>query len=246
MKSPNEEFCKSKFDDFLKKTPASTSIVWQEGDEPPDYYLSFDDARYAVEVTILMEKLAVGGSAMPKTTVMASLWDFVDEVEQTAKERNHLHGTYIVRFTKPIDNFREVKDSICTALLYYIEHTQDLDKSPGQIVFKRGSQSCVVEKLHSRADRIHKAGPNDSKWEGEVATEICNLLEERLANKHYKLREIALPQIVLLYDSYHFADQKMYKDTASKPLSAVTFHTVFIVQSDGDGFVLHSENMDWL
>ena len=246
MKSANEEFCKSKFDDFLKKTSVSASIVWQDGDEPPDYYLSLDDARYAVEVTILMEKLAVGASTMPRIAVIASLWDFVDEVEQIARERNLLHGTYIVRFSKPIENFHSMKENIRTALLYYIESTQDLDKAPSQIVLKRGRQSCVIEKLHSQSDRIHKTGPNNAKGEGEVATEICYLLEEKLAKKRYKLRNVTLPQIVLLYDSYHFADPEMYKHCGSKLSPLASFHTVFVVQSNSEGFILHSQNPGWL
>lgn len=248
MKSLNEEFCKSKFDDFLKKVQASASIVcgvWQDGDEPPDFYFTLDDIRYAVEITILTEKIAVGTFKMPRVAIAHSLWKFVDEVEQLARERHLLHGAYIVRFSKAIEDFSAVKDDIRIRLLGYIECTQAMEKSPGKTVFKRRRQSCIIEKLHTRSDRIHKAGPHNTKWGGEAETEICDLVEERLADKCYKLRNLALPKIALLYDSYHFAGSKMYKDCVYKLPSLSSFHTVFIVQSDSDGFILYSENLGW-
>ena len=59
MKSENEEFCKSKFDDFIRAKLRYSSIHWDDvaqTDEPPDYFLHLDGIKYAVEVTLLMEK----------------------------------------------------------------------------------------------------------------------------------------------------------------------------------------------
>lgn len=246
MKSANEEISKSKFDSFLKERSLSLPIEWKDGDEPPDYYLSVDGTRYAVEVTRFVENLVVGASTISRLAVIASLTDFVEEVEQITRTRKILRGTYIVGFSKPIENFREVKDEIGVALLQYIEKTRDSDREFKQVVFKHGRQSCDIQKLNLQADRIRRTGPHGVKWEGEVATDACNLLLERLTSKRAKLANVALPKIVLLYDSYHFADLETYRDCVSKLPSFASFHTVFLVQCESEGLVLYSQNLGWL
>ncbi len=247
MKSFNEELCKSRFENFLKGSSTTGPLSWEDGGEPPDYYLTIDGIRYAVEVTIVMETLEVGTSTMSTKAVMASLGNFVDEVELIARKQSILHGTYVVLFSKPITNFRDVKDTIRNALLAYIESTQVLGKAPQQVIFKRGRQTCSIEKIHSQADRIHKPGPTNGKREGDAALEICELLKNKLDEKLYKLRNVQPPKIVLLYDAYLFADPSMYRDCTSVLSSLFdSFHTVFIVHGNNQDFTLYSQNPGWL
>jgi hypothetical protein len=56
-KDEREEFCRSRFDAYLQQRNVSERIEWQEGPEPPDYYLAVGDQRFAVEVTTISEKL---------------------------------------------------------------------------------------------------------------------------------------------------------------------------------------------
>jgi hypothetical protein len=248
MKSATEEFCRSKFDEFLRRQSPSVSLKWHEvlqQDEPPDYYLELGEAKYAVEVTTLMESVSVGSTSIPQAAVVQSLWHFVDEVEQFARQGGYLKGTYVVGFLKPIDNFRVVREQIRDALLEYVKDTQDEDSAPEKAVFRRGAERCSIKKVHSLADKFHKAGPTDFKWEGEVASQICTLLDERLADKVDKLRTVVGPRILLLYDSYHFASLELYRQCVGRLPHVTFFHTVFIVQGENTGIVLHSENDEW-
>ena len=249
MKSPDEESCRSEFDDFLRKASPSVVIRWHEvrqQDEPPDYYLSLDGIEYAVEVTSLMETLPVGTLLLPYVAVTRSLWDFIDQVEETAKREGYLHGAYAVGFLGPIEYFSMVKDQIRAALLNYIETTQGLESAPERVVFGYGGQRCSIQKIHNAGTKIVKAGPTNFKWEGEAAIQICSLLEERLADKCRKLRNISAPKILLLYDSYHFADKQMFKDCVTKLSDLASFHTVFVVRGSTNSFILHTLNSDWL
>ena len=249
MKSETEEFCKSKFDAFLIKLFASSKVVWQDvaqKDEPPDYYLYLDKSKFAVEVTTLMEKVEVGTATLPEVAIIDSLWRFVDEVELIARNKRCLQGTYIVSFSQPIDDFGIVRDRIQDDLLDYIQATRFFRIIDAEAVFKQGRQQCAIQKLHNESDKITKAGPARSKWEGEAATDICHLLEERLTDKNYKLRNIVYPRILLLYDSYRFAASQMYKDCIPQLSSLASFHTVFVVQGDERSFVLYSQDSGWL
>lgn len=249
MKSANEDFCKSEFDDYLRKVAPVTAIQWQDvpqRKEPPDYYLSYDGIEYAVEVTTLMETIPVGMLSLPHAAVVQSLWGFVDEVEETAKRGGYLHGMYVVGFLQPIENFSVVREQIQAALLAYIAATQGLERAPEEEVFRHGPQRCSIQKVGNSRDKIEKAGPTDIKWEGEAAIQICSLLEERLADKCHKLRNIPNPKILLLYDSYRFADESLYKDCVARLADLAHFHTVFIVRGNAGNFVLHSHDGVWL
>ena len=63
MKSKSEELCKSCFDKYLREQLPDSNVVWEDVEqryEPPDFYLTIDNAKYAVEVTILILKADVG------------------------------------------------------------------------------------------------------------------------------------------------------------------------------------------
>jgi len=249
MKSKNEEFCKLKFDEFIRARSSHSSICWEDvaqEDEPPDYFLYLDGIKYAVEVTILMEKTGVGNLQLSQIAIVTSLWQLVDDVEASARNGNFLRGAYLVSFSRPIANLRNIRDQLFNDLLAYVRTTQNVSTAPEQVVFEHGKQKCTIKKMHDQKDYIGKAGPSGGKWEGEVVGEICDLLQERINSKHHKLSRIVGPKILLLYDAYHFANMGMFKRCASKILSLASFHTVFIVQSNSDGFTLSSINTSWL
>ena len=208
MKSKTEELCRSKFDEFMRAISESSSIRWQgvaQRDEPPDYYLYLNGAKYAVEVTSLMEKSEVGNLELPQIAVVASLWQLVDEVETTARRNDFLNGAYVVSFSGPLADFRKIRGRLFDNLLTYVKATRNLSTAPEQVVFQQGIQACTIQKHHDQKSYIGKVPPSRVKWEAEIAEEICALLEERVNAKHHKLREISDPKILLLYDAYHFA-----------------------------------------
>jgi hypothetical protein len=250
MKSESEEFCKDSFDKYLKKIIPASTIFWQDveqKDEPPEFYLTVNSLKYAVEVTILMQKVDVGAkNLLPVGIVRDFLRKFVvDEVEAVARSNSFLQGSYLVRFTKPITDFANNKGSIQSELLSYISATQSVSKSPPKLVYKRNRQECLIEKLHNEENRVIMGGPVIGNRESEALVEVKQLLENRLDEKQYKLSKIAYPKILLLHDKYYFLDLDAYKASISTVSSLQSFHTVFIVSRDNEGQVLHSQNTTW-
>jgi len=185
MKSKSEEFCKDRFDRFLKGLLPNSTISWEEvapADEPPEFYLSVDGTKYAVEVTILMQKAGVGArEPLPVGTIRDLLRRFVtDEVQSVARQQHYLHGTYLVTFSKPIDNFTNVKTAIQNELLSYIRTTQGLSKAPLEVIHKCGRQKCQIEKIRGGEDRVVMGGPAMFSWEGEAIVVVQQLLERSI------------------------------------------------------------------
>jgi hypothetical protein len=254
MKRADEELCKMQFDAFLRRFFAPSEVSWIEvaqQDEPPDYYLLLGNARFAVEVTTLLEKVPVGsGSPLPPAVISKILRDFVEEVEATAKAEGCLHGDYLVTFPTPIDDLTDVRSEIQGRLLDHIRSTGSLDSSSLEIVFERTvlqqrRQQCGIQKVGNRLDRVVSGEPVWAKWEGDATVDLCGLLNKSLDTKVNKLRDITVPKILLLLDEYVFADQDMYERCVPRISSLGSFHTVFVVQGNKRGFVFCSQRSDW-
>ena len=188
MKADSEEFCKMRFDTHLRKIIPTSNLLWtdvKQKDEPPDYYLSVDAIQYAVEVTILMQKVSVEAkNHLPVGIIRDLLSKFVkEEVEMVAKNSGYLRGAYLVVFSQPITNFADVKGAIQIELLSYISDTVASRKASRKVIYKNSREGCFIEKLNSEGNKVVMGGPFISKWEGESLAEAKQLLNERLDEK---------------------------------------------------------------
>lgn len=193
-----------------------------------------------------MAQVTVGKQVISTATAPFALWGIADEVASIAEAEGYHRGAYYVIFSTPIDNFSHIKKSLRDNLLAYIKETQFLENAPELTVFEQGLQKCSIQKLHDQKNYVGKVGPSGAKWEGEIASEICALLEERISTKQEKLREIYYPKILLFYDASHFSDYQMYQACLDRIPSLVSFRTLFLVPNDGQGILLYSECEEWL
>jgi hypothetical protein len=246
-KEESEQFCQSKFDEFLKSLKESSAIYWEKGDDPPDYYLYLDGVKFAVEVTRLMSKVGVGANKpLPLVIIIDLLKQIVVDVEREAKRDDYLQGTYLVYFSKPIENLASNRSVLQSGLLKYIRDTQNLGNALPQMIYKKDRQTCQIRKQDLNEDKVVMGGPNESKWDSEIIVEMCQLLVDRLIEKQRLLRNIVYPKILLLHDKYPFVDPARYKECMLTNSMLASFHTLFVIQGDGDFFVPYSENRVWL
>jgi hypothetical protein len=252
MKSKSEQFCKDCLERFIRKIYPSSSIIWEnveQNQEPPDYYLSVDETRFAVEITKLVRKERVGTEkSLPAGIIRDCLKRFVsDEIEGVARENGSLHGSYLVGFSKPITNFATVKNLIQSKLLTFVSDTQLADRASPQVVYKCNRQECQIEKLSNQDDNIIMGGPIISSWEGDAQAEVAQLIDDRLNEKKHRLRNINDPKILLLHNEYQFDNLVgIYKECILAESSLNTFHSVFVVHRSNEVDVLHSREPSWI
>jgi hypothetical protein len=251
MKSISEQFCRDSLERFIRKIDPSSSLIWEDVEqknEPPDYYLSVNKIRFAVEVTRLVRKEQVGTEKpLPVGIIRDFLKKFVsDEIEAVARDNGSLHGSYLVSFSKPITNFAAVKDLIQSELLTFVSDTQLAGQASPQVVYKCCRQECQIEKLSNLDDKVFMGGPIISNWEGDAQAEVAQLIYDRLNEKTHRLRNINNPKILLLHNKYQFSDLiRIWKKCipAESPLDI--FHAVFVVHGSKEAEVLHSREPSW-
>ena len=106
MKREDEEFCKSRFSEFLANVLKTKGIEWEDGprNEPPDYYLTINNTRFAVEVTqfqVTRDTILGTGRVLEKT-YEAWCRQLVEEIEGIVISEGVLKGTYVISFDAPI------------------------------------------------------------------------------------------------------------------------------------------------
>ena len=72
------------------------AATWVDGEDPPDYWLEQNGRRYAVEVTEIMQRVAVGLRKFDERDVLESLRRAVAQVESELMAEGGLTGTFAI------------------------------------------------------------------------------------------------------------------------------------------------------
>jgi hypothetical protein len=239
----DEEKCKAAFHAFLTSDQHLEDIVWKDGDEPPDYYLSLGNTRYAVEVTQARELISIDNKTRSDLDFLVTVTRFIKEIEREAIVSGILTGAYSVRF-KPLDNFGKLKQRIRREITDYLRSTQDVSSAAERVIIEEDSSRWEITKRH--CDRTYlSCGTTDGKWHGEAIRDLSTLLDRVLITKARKLAAIPKPWILLIADRYPWLDHSDWHESAIGLKSIGDFHTVFLVSGDRGNHVLHSQNVNW-
>ena len=179
---------------------------------------------------------------------------FTEHVEEVASQRGSLSGTYIVDFSGPmaVSDFRRVRRETLQRLLDYIERTKPEVAAPSEVVRYEDRRVCAIQKVNDQADMVDEAF-SDAAWvdSPEVADFECQVLKFALTQKKQKLQQKSIQdprllssrRMLVLLNTYVFAQQAMYVECANRVEDLDFFHSVFVVQGDGGGFLLHTSDL---
>ena len=205
-----ETLCKEKLEAYLgKKYPAEVPI-WSPGSEPPDFWMSFYNSNYAVEMTSIVDRFEVGSISLPEPSVDKSLSKFVTQMETQAKEERILNGTYLVQFRKPVQNLRNVKEKIQILIMDYLCKTADVESAPEKLIWSSSEDVCFISKIHGNKDRLYCGWPPRGSFEEAAKTELCKMLDHALKTKAKKMLHIPDPKIIVIHDYYGLASKEAY------------------------------------
>lgn len=238
----DEEFAKSQFDVYLQSKLTETSILWQDGDEPPDYYLHMDKIKYPVEVTRLVEQVETPRGQIPKTGIDASARDIAQQVQKEAIQRGILKGKYFISFPYAYRDFYDSRKKLIIQILDFIDQTQpDIRVDIADIKIE-GESYCLIQKTNNLENSVAVgAFQPSSKFELEAFNEGCQLLEKVINNKAKLLSKLDQPKILLIIDQYNFVEPENYLRCISKISAVSEFHTIFLIHTwDNRGIVLHT------
>src|SRR6266545_1912435 len=204
---------------------------WRRGKEPPDYYLRVGPAAYAVEVTRIMDKHAVGGSSHSTHGVRAALQELSQRVDREALGAGVLSGTYCMTLA-PVPNLRGI--------------ARELVAGPRVVLLPLPlGRKIAIQKVAASPNHVGAVmliGP--VKRAHVVQDDLRRLIRESLERKRARLARVRLPRVLLLIDSYVYGDLEHWRAAAAQ-LDLAGFHTVARIADTGVCQLLHSEAHSW-
>ena len=255
MKREDEELCRSIFDVHLLTLFEREEINWipvEKRYEPPDFYLELAGDKYAVEVTSIIEKIRIGTKGeISYLSTLFPLKELVDRVSDRAKQDGYLHGGYLVMFKDPFENFAKIKTRLETDLLEYIANTKNKNSSPELTIFEKYDQKCTITKVHNQANEVRMLWDRGGINVDGLEADICRLVKERLHEKEYRLRNIRLPKIILLYDLYGFGEYSLNNPSLRRRCAVAladslsSLKAMFVVRGGSKGFIFYPEESRW-
>jgi hypothetical protein len=228
----DEEFARESFSRALPRFGSSEPVSWEEGTEPPDFFLNLGAERYAVEVTRIVGQIELGGRKESKRKSGALLQRFADELQVTALEQGILRGAYVL-WLEPIPDFKEVAPLARAAFLDYVARTKS-----------RGLHWSITkfhdEKTYLLATRSEGTGGRLS----EIVKDFPGLVNSAVESKAAKLSAINIPHILLLVDDYHYASADLWRHgILASPCQS--FHAIARVFQEFECQILYARNNAW-
>ncbi|THJ24855.1 MAG: hypothetical protein CAF45_003420 [Nitrospira sp. CG24E] len=102
---PDEEHCAASFQCYIESLGRGR-VTYTAGPNPPDYIFQADSKELAVEITSIVDSVAVGGRAMLETSVFASLTRVAESICADLLAESWLSGRYVIHF-EPVPGLKK-------------------------------------------------------------------------------------------------------------------------------------------
>lgn len=202
---PDEEFCQTAYHRFLKEQ-GFKKVEWDDGTEPPDYFVEVDGIPRAVEVTRVIGTTQVGSQPMSNQMLDDSLHKAFEMMKQRIQTTEPIAGTYLIHI-QPTPNMKETIPSIESEAREYMRDTRHCEIAP----YKRLPGNWRIRKVAGAPSLLAHAGMiSGFKWEIEANDELQQLLTVAVQKKVSKLSKLVGPIALLLFDEYRAADKNTW------------------------------------
>ena len=197
-------------------------IIESEIDDPPDFWLSINDVRYAAEVTSIVKNQGY----------KAFCGNLEQSIRKEAERLNFLKGNYIL-IIKGSPRIIGRKNEIVIQALHVISSSKTPQISN---LFEDEFGSIEIKRSQEPGYGIGLLQSVGLKWEGEVREEIGILMKEAISKKEIKLKNKGIKEkiILLFYDAYGFGEIQDDRDAMKDIDGYEWLHSIFWASSFTD------------
>ncbi len=233
MPKPNkrqEKFCVQECADHIaRQKPGATVSFQPEDNDPPDFWLWINGERYAAEVTRIRDE--------KEMTRTMSLWRIVEDVQTDALRTEKLGGRYTVEFQHGLSSGRE-RRIVRTQIMGYLAKTLGVPNPPPTDIRVAGRVIAQMKKHASDGAAIDPVGNEDNGggFPAEIEAELNDLLRRSITSKAQKMAKICGPAVLILYDLYRFASDRVFRQCLLAIPEIARFEYVYVVRGIGEGF----------
>ena len=236
----DEELTRAAFDSFLRRRGCERP-EWKDGEDPPDFYMTMANERYAVEVTSVHDIETVGARRFTTIQVFSELGRCGERLRELVPAKIPVRGAYVVNL-EPVTNLKDVEATVTKGIIRYLEETADEETAPVVDLYRDPPNRWTIEKMHNKKDYITfpiSLLPG-AKWEGEMLQDLEALVGQCISNKIEKLRRVSEEKILLILDRYHYATLDIWR-RATNSLNFEGWYMVAAILASNRVVLLHSQ-----
>jgi len=235
----------------------------EDGEDPPDFYLTVEGERFAVEVTNLIDEIEAKGADIPRLSYTNSVHKLASDIEKESRKAETLKGHYVLWVNGPFDDFAQFRKHIKSKSMAFLEQTKNTSPEDGEYLlaadetgailttcfpdqtpeYLQGVSAvfCSISKKENSPDRLSLVitSPQFTDWEKEIELDACRLLQRSISAKCDKLKDITSRRILLLPDLSRFMDIKVYQKCVGKLHGLENFHSIFVSDAGGATVSIH-------
>jgi hypothetical protein len=234
----------------------------EDGEDPPDFYVTVERERFAVEVTNLMDEIETGGADIPRLSYTNSVHKLTIEIEEESRNSGTLRGHYVLWVNGPFENFSKLKKHIKSKSMVFLEQTKNTSPGYGEYllaadetgailttdftdqppeVLQGEAVFCFIWKKDDCSNHLSLiiTSPKFMDWKVELERDACKLLQRSISEKCDKLKDVTSKRILLLPDLSRFMDLKVYQKCVAKLHGLENFHSILVSSASGDIIAIH-------
>jgi hypothetical protein len=228
-----ERVCIDSLVQYLKGLDANSCVEAQEErDDPPDYWLTVGEQRFAVEITSIVYDQGY-----------AALCNALhDSIKRQCESDSPVPGEYAVSiFRRPHIPKRETREwkKLVEDTVAKIRGLSG--SAPGSEVqlLHNASGTITISKCSAEGSTVVKFRTPEPKRDVEAQQELSHLLEQAISKKLNKLQNKGVTAkcrdvILLLYDAYEFSSVETAKRALSNVKGYDWLHSIFWAASFSD------------
>lgn len=248
MKRKDEEIAKACFEQRLSIQIPNEKQTWTEVsqvDEPPDWFLEISGNNYAVEVTSVVD--FVQNERMKKTSIDIGFGvkGFVNQVEEEARSKGILNGTYMVTLV-PMKDFENIRNELKDTFLRYIAETKDDHQSERKDLGNISGSTISIQKVNDGSNCVLWLNFLGTKDSSEAIKMLVESLGYALEQKARKLSHLTDPIILLLLDSFEYSFMSSWSEAFSQLSVSSSFHTICRCREGTPAAVLFTREKSWI
>jgi hypothetical protein len=234
----------------------STVVAEKEPNDPPDYWLSVGEQRFAVEIT----------SIVTDQGYAAHCKFLHDAIKEQWGSDASITGVYIMEVFRTPDIPKRGSNKWKNLVTNAVAVINSMSGSPvhTEVILRQDQGGYLaMSKLSDEGSKVGWCLTPEAKREGEIRADLAGLLKKAVEKKHCKIQKKGIMDecpdvILLLYDAYGYGDIEDARQAFSNVEGYGWLHSIYWAASFSDrvnvlypespgraGGFLYSRNNAW-
>lgn len=198
----DEEICRCAVDLLLREHGFQPE--WIDGTEPPDYFLTINMRRFAVEMTSIHGFTKLNRKNHTWTQLGKGLLSFGDEVCREVESKVIISGCYIINLPSMPKLKKWRKDVVQSLVTYFEQYAYRMAEMAQEVILRPERRAITLWKVGKEGSALIVQALPTGAFITHREDQLSDLLGTVIRTKAHKLLAVIEPCVLVVLDQYGF------------------------------------------